>query len=82
MTLKLTCDKLGRLLEVGKYEVGHYVKACKQEHTDLQKRQKGILFVSFSLCMLREHGLKGQCYFLFCLFYSLVKKLSCSVQYY
>ncbi len=38
--LKLTCDKLGSFLEVGKYEVGHYVQACKQEYTDLQGRQK------------------------------------------
>lgn len=40
--LKLTCDKLGSLLEVGKYEVGHYVEACKQEYTDLQERQKSL----------------------------------------
>ena len=38
----LTCDKLGSLLEVGKYEVGHYVEACKQEYTDLQERQKNL----------------------------------------
>lgn len=38
--LKLTCDKLSSLLEVSKYEVGHHVKACKQEYTDLQERQK------------------------------------------
>lgn len=67
--LKLTCDKLCSLLEVGKYEVGHYVEAYKQEHTDLQKRQKGILFV---ICA--SHSSRTLC--------SLVNKLSCSVQYY
>lgn len=69
VTLKLTCDKLCSLLEVGKYEVGHYVEACKQEHTDLQKRQKAIWFVIFA-----SHSLRTLC--------SLVNKLSCSVQYY
>ena len=38
--VKLTCDKLCRLLEMGKYEVGQNVEACKQEHTDLQETQK------------------------------------------
>lgn len=47
VTLKLTCDKLGSLLEVSEYEVGHHVQACKQEHTDLHERKKSILFVSF-----------------------------------
>lgn len=49
---------------MGKYEVGHYVKACKQEYTDLQKRQKRILFGSFSPCTVRKHGQKRRsCYF-------------------
>lgn len=39
-TVKLTCDELCRLLEMGKYEVGHNVEACKQEYTDLQETQK------------------------------------------
>lgn len=41
MIIKPTCDILCSLLEVGKYEVGHHVEACKQEYTDLQRRQKG-----------------------------------------
>lgn len=30
----IICDILCSLLEVGKYEVGHHVEACKQEYTD------------------------------------------------
>lgn len=40
----LTGDKFCSLLEAGKDEVGHDVKACKQEYTDLHKTQKDITF--------------------------------------
>lgn len=43
---KLTCNKLCSLLKMGEYEVGNYVQAGKQEHTDLQKTQKSTASLS------------------------------------